>query len=136
MKRKKRIIPKVIFIIVLFACSRFMYHKYNDAYGTIYGTVIDKTEMIVTHSLLIHPNDNRLKDFEVKCPSFIYAKYDVGKKVVFDRVNVYEKLKEEEQRWYDEPNLCAIFSICFFYIAFYSLSICYCILESSPLVLN
>ena len=95
-----------------------MYHRYHAAYGTIYGTVIDKTEMIVTHSLLIHPNDNRLKDFEVKCPSFIYAKYDVGKKVVFDRVNVYEKLKEQEQRWYNEPNLCAIFSIGFFYAAF------------------
>ena len=116
MKKKKRIIPKVIFIIVLFACSRFMYHKYHAAYGTIYGTVIDKTEMIVTHSLLIHPNDNRLKDFEVECPSSVYAKYNIGDKVVFRDVNIYDKLKE--QRWYDEPNLCAIFSICFFYIAF------------------
>ena len=118
MKRKKRIIPKVIFIIVLFACSRFMYHKYNDAYGTIYGTVIDKTESLGAYSLWIHPTDNRLKDFEVKCPSFIYTKYDVGDKVVFRNVNIYEKLKEQEQRWYNEPNLCAIFSICFFYVAF------------------
>ena len=116
MKRKKRIIPKVIFIIVLFACSRFMYHKYNDAYGTIYGTVIDKTEMIVTQSLLIHPNDNRLKDFEVECPSSDYAKYNIGDKVVFRNVNIYDKLKE--QKWYDEPNLCAIISICLFYAAF------------------
>ena len=116
MKRKKRIIPKVIFIIVLFACSRFMYHKYNDAYGTIYGTVIDKTEMIVTHSLLIHPNDNRLKDFEVECPSSVYAKYNIGDKVVFRNVNIYDKLKE--QKWYDEPNLCAIISICLLYLAF------------------
>ena len=116
MKRKKRIIPKVIFIIVLFACSCFMYHKYNDAYGTIYGTVIDKTEMIVTLSLLIHPNDNRLKDFEVECPSSVYVKYNIGDKVVFRNVNIYDKLKE--QKWYDEPNLCAIISICLFYAAF------------------
>ena len=116
MKKKKRIIPKVIFIIVLFACSRFMYHKYNDAYGTIYGTVIDKTEMIVTHSLSIHPNDNRLKDFEVECPSSVYTKYNIGDKVVFRNVSIYDKLKE--QRWYDEPNLCAIISICLFYAAF------------------
>ena len=115
---KKKNIIKLIFIIIFLACSRFMYHKYHAAYGTVCGTVIDKTESLGAYSLWIHSNDNRLKDFEVKCPSFIYAKYDVGKKVVFDRVNVYEKLKEEEQRWYDEPNLCAIFSICFFYIAF------------------
>ena len=114
---KKKNIIKLIFIIIFLACSRFMYHKYHEAYGTVYGTVIAKTESLGMYSLWIHPNDNRLKDFEVKCPSFIYAKYDVGKKVVFDRVNVYEKLKEE-QRWYNEPNLCAIFSICFFYIAF------------------
>lgn len=118
MRRKKRIVPKVIFIIILLACSRFMYHKYNNAYGTVYGTVIYKTEIIGMHYLLIHPNDNRLKDFKVKCPSFVYDKYDVGKKVVFGRVNIYEKLKEQEQRWYNEPNLCAIFSICFFYVAF------------------
>ena len=68
---------------------------------------------------MIHPNDNRLKDFDVKCPQFIYDKYDVGKRVVFDRVNIYDKLKEQEQRWYNEPNLCAIFSICFFYVAFF-----------------
>ena len=116
MKRKKRIVPKVIFIIVLLICSRFMYHKYNDVYGTIYGTVIDKTEMIVTQSLLIHPNDNRLKDFEVECPSSVYAKYNIGDKVVFRNVNIYDKLKE--QKWYDEPNLCAIISICLFYAAF------------------
>ena len=116
MKRKKRIVPKVIFIIVLLICSRFMYHKYDNAYGTVYGTVIYKTEIIGRHYLLIHPNDNRLKDFDVKCPSFIYDKYDVGKRVVFDHVNIYEKLKV--QKWYDEPNLCAIISICLFYLAF------------------
>ena len=116
MKRKKRIIPKVIFIIVLFACSRFMYHKYHEAYGTVYGTVIDKTESLGMYSLWIHPNDNRLKDFEVECPSSVYAKYNIGDKVVFRNVNIYDKLKE--QKWYDEPNLCAIISICFFYVAF------------------
>ena len=115
---KKKNIIKLIFIIIFLACSRFMYHKYHDAYGTVYGTVIYKTEIIGRHYLLIHPNDNRLKDFDVKCPSFIYNKYDIGKRVVFDRVNIYEKLKEQEQRWYNEPNLCAIFSICFFYAAF------------------
>ena len=31
----------------------------------------------------------------VKCPQFIYDKYDVGKKVVFGGVNIYEKLKEQ-----------------------------------------
>ena len=116
MKRKKRIVPKVIFIIVLLICSRFMYHKYDNAYGTVYGTVIYKTEIIGRHYLLIHPNDNRLKDFDVKCPSFVYDKYDVGEKIVFGHVNIYEKLKE--QKWYDEPNLCAIISICLFYLAF------------------
>ena len=114
MKRKNVI--KLIFIIVFLACSRFMYHKYHDAYGTVYGTVIYKTEIIGRYYLLIHPNDNRLKDFDVKCPSFIYDKYDVGKRVVFDHVNIYEKLKV--QKWYDEPNLCAIISICLFYLAF------------------
>ena len=113
---KKKNVIKLIFIIVFLACSRFMYHKYHEAYGTIYGTVIDKTESLGAYSLWIHPNDNRLKDFEVKCPSFIYTKYNVGKKVVFDRVNIYEKLKE--QRCYDEPNLCAIISICLLYLAF------------------
>ena len=113
---KKKNVIKLIFIIVFLACSRFMYHKYHETYGTIYGTVIDKTESLGAYSLWIHPNDNRLKDFEVKCPSFIYTKYNVGKKVVFDRVNIYEKLKE--QRWYDEPNLCAIISICLLYLAF------------------
>ena len=113
---KKKNIIKLIFIIIFLACSRFMYHRYHAAYGTVYGTVIDKTESLGTYSLWIHPNDKRLKDFEVKCPSFIYAKYDVGKRVVFDHVNIYEKLKE--QRWYDEPNLCAIISICLFYAAF------------------
>ena len=115
---KKKNIIKLIFIIIFLACGRFMYHKYHDAYGTVYGTVIYKSEIIGRHYLLIHPNDNRLKDFDVKCPSFIYDKYDVGKRFVFDRVNIYEKLKEQEQRWYNEPNLCAIFSICFFYTAF------------------
>ena len=113
---KKKNVIKLIFIIVFLSCSLFIYHKYHEAYGTIYGTVIDKTESLGAYSLWIHPNDNRLKDFEVKCPSFIYTKYNVGQKVVFDRVNIYEKLKE--QRWYDEPNLCAIISICLFYVAF------------------
>ena len=115
---KKKNIIKLIFIIIFLACGRFMYHKYHDAYGTVYGTVIYKSEIIGRYYLLIHPNDKRLKDFDVKCPSFIYAKYDVGKKVVFDHVNIYDKLKEQEQRWYNEPNLCAIFSILFFYVAF------------------
>ena len=114
MERKN--IIKLIFIIVFLACSRFMYHKYHDAYGTVYGTVVYKTEIIGRYYLLIHPNDNRLKDFDVKCPSFIYDKYDIGKRVVFDHVNIYEKLKV--QKWYDEPNLCAIISICLFYLAF------------------
>ena len=115
---KKKNIIQLIFIIIFLACSRFMYHKYDNAYGTVYGTVIYKAEIIGRHYLLIHPNDNRLKDFDVKCPSFIYDKYDVGKRVVFDHVNIYEKLKEQEQRWYNEPNLCAIISICLFYAAF------------------
>lgn len=115
---KKKNIIKLIFIIIFLACGRFMYHKYHDAYGTVYGTVIYKSEIIGRYYLLIHPNDKRLKDFDVKCPSFIYDKYDVGKKVVFDHVNIYDKLKEQEQRWYNEPNLCAIFSILFFYVAF------------------
>ena len=115
---KKKNIIKLIFIIIFLACGRFMYHKYHDAYGTVYGTVIYKSEIIGRHYLLIHPNDNRLKDFDVKCPSFIYDKYDIGKRVVLDRVNIYERLKEQEQRWYNEPNLCAIFSILFFYVAF------------------
>ena len=113
---KKKNIIKLIFIIIFLACSRFMYHKYHEAYGTVYGTVIYKAEIIGRHYLLIHPNDNRLKDFDVKCPSFIYDKYDVGEKIVCGRVNIYEKLKE--QKWYDEPNLCAIISICLFYVAF------------------
>ena len=134
---KKKNIIKLIFIIIFLACSRFMYHRYHAAYGTVYGTVIYKTEIIGRYYLLIHPNDNRLKDFDVKCPSFIYDKYDVGKRVVFDRVNIYDKLKEQEQRWYNEPNLCAIFSICFFYIAllfFFHLLVYSWIL--APLVLN
>lgn len=115
---KKKNIIKLIFIIIFFTCSRFMCHKYHDAYGTVYGTVIDRIESLGTYSLLIHPNDNRIKDFEVKCPSFIYTKYNIGKEVIFDHINIYEKLKEQEQRWYNEPNLCVIFSICFFYTAF------------------
>ena len=111
---KKNAIYKIALIVTIICCFISLFKSCGN-HQDISGTVIGKSDYIKSkykssrvyteYIFAIHPDDNRLSDFDIKVPFHSYVKFDVGDKVVFHDENINRYLKDPQ--WYERDNVWA-----------------------------
>ena len=123
----KQIIIYIIALAFTAICCFVSCAKSYGNYQDISGTVIAKsgdiksryksTRVYTEYIFAIHPDDNRLSDFDIKVPFNSYIKFNVGDKVVFYNKNINIYLKDP--KWYENDDFWAIiFSVLLCFIGY------------------
>lgn len=120
----KKILYKITLVIMTVCCFISLFKSCGNRQD-ISGTVIGKsgdirsryksTKVYTEYIFAIHPDDDRLSDFDIKVPFHSYVKFDVGDRVVFHDENINKYLKDP--KWYEKDNVWAtIFVILLIFI--------------------
>ena len=123
---KKNAIYKIALIVTIICCFISLFKSCGN-HQDISGTVIGKSDYIKSkykstrvyteYIFAIHPDDNRLSDFDIKVPFHSYIKFNVGDKVVFYNKNINIYLKDP--KWYEKDDFWAIiFSVLLCFIGY------------------
>ena len=119
----KKIIAYKIALVITTICCFISIFKSCGNRQDISGTVIAKssdiksryksTRVYTEYIFAIHPDDNRLSDFDIKVPFHSYIKFNVGDKVVFHDKNINNYLKNPQ--WYEKDCVWGIIFIVFIF---------------------
>lgn len=112
----KKITVNIIAWVIAVACCIALFLKLGDNYQDIPGTVIAKsgdlksryksTRVYTEYIFAIHPDDNRLSDFDIEVPLHSYIKYNVGDRIILHDENINRYLKDP--KWYEKDGFWAI----------------------------
>ena len=131
---KKIAIYKIALVVTTICCFISLFKSCGN-HQDISGTVIGKSDYIKSrykstrvyteYIFAIHPDDNRLSDFDMEVPFHSYIKFNVGDKIVFhdEDINIYLK----DPKWYEKDGVWATIFIVLLCVAGYLLS--YLIIE-------
>lgn len=128
----KKFIHKIILLILVVSCVYSFVISCHGGHEDISGTIIAKSDEInsryksrriyTEYIFAIHPDDNRLNDFDIQVPLYNYVKFNVGDKVTFRDENIRKYLKDP--KWYEkDDNLAMVSMILFISIMVYFLFI-------------
>lgn len=120
----KKILYRTTLVIITVCCFISLFRACGNRQD-ITGTIIAKSgeiqskyksEKVYTEYIFaIHPNDERLSDFDIKVPLHYYIRFNVGDKIILYDENINRYLKNP--KWYELDIVWAvIFAVSFIFI--------------------